>query len=79
MPFEVKEAKGRVYRCEVCGRLTTNPILYKTCCMNKPVVFCSQACARKWISAWMRNQEQLMRGRGARLRGPGTRLRAGML
>ncbi len=80
MPMQVSGG-GRLYRCEVCGRLTSNPILYKTCCMNKPVAFCSEACARKWIAAWMRNQEQRVRSAllGGRLGIPGSRLRKSML
>lgn len=60
MPLEVKSSSG-VHRCVVCGKLTTNPIFYKTCCMNKPVVFCSNHCVRKWIMEWMRNQEQTLK------------------
>lgn len=76
------EGRGGVYRCEVCGRLTSNPIFYKTCCTNKPAVFCSEACARKWIATWMRNQEQQVRRIAAgvfKARGTGSRLRKGML
>ena len=62
MPFELKENSRRVYRCEVCGRIVINPIVYKTCCMNKPVYFCSRTCMVKWINEWMKNQDQVMRG-----------------
>ncbi len=66
LPFEVKQGGG-VQRCVVCGKLTSTPILYKTCCMNKPVAFCSQVCASRWIREWMRNQEQVRgRARGNR-------------
>ncbi|OWJ54456.1 hypothetical protein [Pyrodictium delaneyi] len=61
MPFQLSTDR-RVYRCTVCGRITTKPILYKTCCMNRPVVFCSKVCAEKWIREWMRRQEQFRRG-----------------
>jgi len=63
MPFELKVVGG-VYRCEVCGRLiTSNPFVYKTCCMNKPVILCSRECLIKWVSEWGKNQEQLTSSR----------------
>lgn len=59
MPFEVKGISG-VFRCEVCGKLiTSNPLVYKTCCMNKPVVLCSKECLSKWIAEWGKNQDQV--------------------
>jgi methionyl-tRNA synthetase len=59
MPFEIKQNESnKIYRCETCGKLiTSNPITYKTCCMNKPVYFCSKPCFTKWLSVWMRRQE----------------------
>ncbi len=60
MPLEIKGIEN-VYRCIVCGKLTSNPIFYKTCCMNKAAIFCSQQCAQKWISQWIKNQEQIIR------------------
>ena len=63
MPFQLK-ADRRLYRCAVCGRVVTGePIMLRTCCMNRPVVFCSRACAEKWVREWLRRQEQLGRGR----------------
>ncbi|MET1127788.1 MAG: hypothetical protein ABWW70_00510 [Thermoproteota archaeon] len=66
MPFQVQQDRGQgLYRCAVCGRVVKEPILYKTCCMNKPVAFCSRACASKWLAQWMRNQDlAASRGRG---------------
>ena len=63
IPLEIKSKEGSVYRCIVCGKIVTNPIFYKTCCMNKPVVFCSRICARRWISEWVKNQDQLMKSK----------------
>lgn len=67
MPFEIKEGKNvGIYRCETCGKLITlNPIIYKTCCMNKPAYFCSRVCFSRWLSIWVRNQEQVV-GRNAK-------------
>jgi len=62
MPFKLREEYSRVYKCEVCGRITLEPIVYKTCCMNKPVYFCSRTCMVKWITEWAKNQEQVFRG-----------------
>ncbi|MEM1679284.1 MAG: hypothetical protein QXV81_06875 [Ignisphaera sp.] len=68
MPLELKNViPTAVYRCEVCGKTTSTPILYKTCCMNKPVALCSRECLNRWISEWIKNQEQILRNReGAR-------------
>jgi len=62
MPFQLREEYNKIYRCEVCGRTVLEPIVYKTCCMNKPVYFCSRVCMVKWISEWTKNQEQVFRG-----------------
>lgn len=62
MPFQVSEQGIRVRRCEVCGKLTSKPLAYKTCCMNKPVYFCSTSCLRKWVAEWVKNQDQVMKG-----------------
>lgn len=62
MPFEVK-GRVRVARCMVCGRLVDEKAMqFKTCCMNKPVVFCSRRCMKRWESMWLRRQEQLKMG-----------------
>jgi hypothetical protein len=59
MPLEVKNViLNATYRCEVCGRLTSSPIIYKTCCMNKPVILCSRECLSNWLSKWVKNQDQ---------------------
>lgn len=60
MPLEIKSQTSGVHRCAVCGKVTRDPIFYKTCCMNKPVIFCSKKCAKIWVSRWVRNQEQII-------------------
>jgi hypothetical protein len=61
MPLEVRNViTNAVYRCEVCGKLTSTPIIYKTCCMNKPVILCSRECLNKWLSEWVKNQDQII-------------------
>ncbi len=61
MPFEVKGRVG-VKRCVICGRIVGgDAIQFKTCCMNKPVVFCSRRCMSIWESRWLRNQEQIIK------------------
>ena len=63
MPYEVKGRVG-VYRCAICGKIIRDEaIQFKTCCMNKPVVFCSKRCMKIWESKWLRQQEQLKSGR----------------
>jgi hypothetical protein len=60
MPLEVKNViVNATYRCEICGRLTSSPIIYKTCCMNKPIILCSRECLSKWMSEWIKNQDQI--------------------
>jgi len=62
MPLEIKNViVNATYRCEVCGRLTSTPIIYKTCCMNKPVILCSCECLSKWMSEWIKNQDQIIK------------------
>ncbi len=58
MPFEL-DATAAKQRCDICGAIVKDPILIKTCCVNKPVTFCSRKCYQKWKSEWMRRQEQL--------------------
>ncbi|MEM0051438.1 MAG: hypothetical protein QXF42_07940 [Sulfolobales archaeon] len=61
MPLEVRNViTNAVYRCEVCGRLTSTPVIYKTCCMNKPVILCSRECLYRWMSEWVKNQDQIV-------------------
>jgi hypothetical protein len=61
MPLEVRNViTNAVYRCEVCGKLTSTPIIYKTCCMNKPVILCGRECLNKWLSEWVKNQDQII-------------------
>jgi len=71
IPFEIREKITGVYRCEFCGKLiNANPLIYKTCCMNKPVILCSKECLMKWLAEWGKNQEQLTRSRTADRRSP---------
>jgi hypothetical protein len=46
-------------RCYVCNKYSDNPIVRKTCCVNKLYVFCSEACLRSWYRKWLRRQEQI--------------------
>lgn len=58
-------SNARALRCDVCGRIVSEPMFVKTCCNNKPKAFCSRQCYAKWRSEWLRNQEQLKtRGKG---------------
>jgi len=44
-------------RCIVCGRLVKDELhVYKTCCVNKLYVFCSEDCRKKWAGSWLRMQ-----------------------
>lgn len=69
MPYEVK-GKSLIYRCQICGKMIhKDAIQFKTCCMNKPVVLCSQRCMRIWETRWLRQQEQIMKSRKKNIRG----------
>lgn len=69
MPFELKVQRTTELRCSNCGRvIAANPIVVKTCCVNKPWVFCSRECYRAFISKWTRNQDAA-RGGGSLRRG----------
>lgn len=58
MPFQL-DTKVNQLRCSWCGKLIKdNPIIVKTCCNNKPWVFCSKQCYNNWVREWMRRQEQ---------------------
>ncbi|MEM1598059.1 MAG: TRASH domain-containing protein [Pyrobaculum sp.] len=66
MPFELKVAKVTELRCTNCGRIIQGaPIVVKTCCVNKPWVFCSRECQKQFTMKWTRNQDA---GRGGVLR-----------
>ena len=66
VPYEVKDRRGAV-RCTVCGRIIRGEgIKLKTCCVNKPVTFCSVRCRREWESRWLRRQEQLADRKGSK-------------
>lgn len=36
MPFELDKTVAKM-RCDVCGKITKNPVVIKTCCVDKPV------------------------------------------
>ena len=66
MPFELKVQRSIELRCSNCGKLITGtPIVAKTCCVNKPWVFCNRECYRQFLAKWTRNQDA---GRGGTLR-----------
>lgn len=66
MPLELKLPKTTELRCSNCGRVITGtPISVKTCCVNKPWVFCSRECYRDFVAKWTKNQDA---GRGGVLR-----------
>ncbi len=63
MPFELKVKNVTQYRCDNCGRIIReNPIVIKTCCVNKPWVFCSTQCLGQFTSKWMKNQDAMKSG-----------------
>jgi hypothetical protein len=58
MPFELeKSVAGK--KCDVCGKIARDPIVIKTCCVNKPVTFCSKKCYQVWKAKWLKRQEQM--------------------
>ncbi|ABL89146.1 ribosomal protein L24, conjectural [Pyrobaculum islandicum DSM 4184] len=58
MPFELKVQRPAELRCSNCGKLVgAGAIVVKTCCVNKPWVFCSRECYRQFVAKWTRNQE----------------------
>ncbi|WP_202318901.1 hypothetical protein [Archaeoglobus neptunius] len=59
MPFELERSAARL-RCDVCGKIAKDPIVVKTCCVDKPVTFCGRKCYQKWKAGWMRRQEQIV-------------------
>lgn len=66
MPLRIGGASSTQLRCDNCGRVIAGePIMVKTCCVNRPWVFCSEQCMRQFTSKWMMNQEA---GRGGALR-----------
>ncbi len=63
MPYELKVQKVVENRCTNCGRVIRgNPIVVKTCCVNKPWVFCSRECYRQFVVSWTRNQDAARSG-----------------
>lgn len=68
MPLQVKGYTGSS-RCSVCGKAVPKPFLQlKTCCVNKPLVFCSKKCMQVWEARWLQRQEQIKRLRSKPLR-----------
>ena len=58
MPFILNPSTSTQLRCSLCGRLITGqPIVAKTCCVNRPWTFCSRECYERWVRQWLRNQE----------------------
>ncbi|MFQ5711721.1 MAG: TRASH domain-containing protein [Candidatus Geothermarchaeales archaeon] len=44
-------------RCQVCGKIIAgNPIVRKTCCVNKLYVFCSTNCLKAWSRGWLKRE-----------------------
>ena len=63
MPFFLGSEVNEL-RCSWCSKIIKEkPIVVKTCCSNKPKVFCSQRCYESWKREWLKSQEQLRRGR----------------
>ncbi len=61
MPFQLN-TEVKFERCTWCGGvIKEKPIVVKTCCSNKPKVFCSQRCYEAWKREWLKAQEQLRR------------------
>ena len=58
MPFELKITRTVDLRCSNCGKIITGePIVVKTCCVNKPWVFCPRECYKQFVAKWTRNQD----------------------
>jgi hypothetical protein len=61
MPLKL-DTKINEIRCSWCKKIIRgNPIVVKTCCNNKPLVFCSNSCYMAWMRQWLRKQEQIRR------------------
>lgn len=59
MPFQL-ETSIKEIRCDWCKQIIKNkPIVVKTCCNNKPVIFCSNKCYTEWMREWLKKQEQM--------------------
>ncbi|TRM93637.1 hypothetical protein DJ526_03400, partial [Sulfolobus sp. A20-N-G8] len=55
MPFQLNTMNNVSLKCNWCGTIIkTNPIVVKTCCNNKPWVFCSNGCYQKWLAEWLK-------------------------
>jgi len=64
MPQELKRERKRLVKCSWCGKtITSEPISVKTCCVNKPWYFCSEACYKIFTQKWTANQDALKKGK----------------
>ncbi|AWR98257.1 hypothetical protein DFR86_05950 [Acidianus sulfidivorans JP7] len=60
MPLEIEDINNRAIRCDQCHNIIRGkPLVVKTCCNNKPLVFCSSKCYQEWMREWMKKQEQM--------------------
>lgn len=60
MQLELTIKSFTQYRCDNCGKIIKgNPLGVKTCCVNKPKVFCSLLCLKQFTSQWVRSQEAI--------------------
>ncbi|MFP3233270.1 MAG: TRASH domain-containing protein [Sulfolobaceae archaeon] len=58
MPMQL-DVHTNALRCSWCGKfIHGEPITVKTCCNNKPWVFCSKQCYNMWVREWLKRQEQ---------------------
>ncbi len=64
MPLKVKKERKRLLKCSWCGKtIIHEPISVKTCCVNKPWHFCSEACYKSFAQKWTANQDALKKGK----------------
>ncbi|MGC9153456.1 MAG: TRASH domain-containing protein [Vulcanisaeta sp.] len=55
MPFLLNQGTTQL-RCSNCGKIIIRqPIVVKTCCVNKPWVFCSEQCYDDFLRKWIKN------------------------
>ncbi|NON62206.1 hypothetical protein HLB03_05780 [Acidianus sp. DSM 29099] len=63
MPFKL-DTETREIHCSWCKQVIRGkPIVVKTCCNNKPFIFCSSRCYNNWMREWLKRQEQI-KGKG---------------
>ncbi|MUN28320.1 TRASH domain-containing protein [Sulfolobus metallicus DSM 6482 = JCM 9184] len=59
MPLKIEYDTTSI-KCDWCKQVIKGkPLTVKTCCNNKPWVFCSERCYRQWMTEWLRRQEQI--------------------